>query len=297
MKGQALQRSTPAKAGPAANGPARAPAAAHLGNQVHLRRLRAGSDPVLRRDGPSGPDVPLKEAKKEAASDAVEGGLKTVADKAGDNEALKAFGKALAKRYAEPIWTGASDADKAALVAGGTVFVGTGLAALLATPQGRSALSGINFLAPLSLAPYATLSGFSFDLPKTKADPLGLHFSFKADDLLELAHDKLGYVPPLSASFDFTLNVGPDGKVTTPSALAKLVLAPGITLAGGYGVSSDLPQLVSPGAGQPLAPYKAFPQPDQAAPRGGVGGFLMLDLTKAPLLPKSWRSAIGGDGK
>jgi hypothetical protein len=252
-----------------------------------------GASPhVVRRDGP---DVPLKEAKVTDATGAVAGGLKTVADQAGKNEAFKSFALDLAKKYALPVWNGASDADKAAIVAGGTAIVGTGLASLLSDPTGRSKLSGINFLAPLSLVPYATLSGFSYDLPKTKTDPVALHFSFKADDLLKLAHDKLSYVPPVTASFDITLGVGPDGKVTTPSALAKFGVLPGVTVAGGYGVTADLPPLVSGGGGQPLAPNISYPQPAQPAPPGGLGVFVAVDLLKAPILPKAVRAALGGD--
>jgi hypothetical protein len=257
---------------------------------------QGASSPVLRRDGPTGPDAPLKEAKKEDATGAVEGGLKTVADQAGKNEALKAFGVALAKRYALPVWNGAPDTDKAALIAGGTVFIGTGLGALLANPQGRSLLSGVNFLAPLSLVPYATLSGFSFDLPKTKTDPLGLHFSFKADDLIELAHTKLPTIPNISASLDFTLQVSPDGKVTTPSALATFGVAPGITIAGGYGVATDFMKQTPTGDGA-MAPYKDYPQPAQAAPPGGAVIYAGIDLLKAHILPPSIRSALGGSAK
>ena len=254
------------------------------------------SSAVLRRDGPTGPDAPLKEAKKEDATGAVEGGLKTVADQAGKNDALKAFGLALAKRYALPVWNGASDADKAALIAGGTVFIGTGLGALLANPQGRSLLSGVNFLAPLSLVPYATLSGFSFDLPKSKTDPLGLHFSFKADDLIELAHTKLPTIPNITASLDFTLQVAPDGKVTTPSALATFGVAPGITIAGGYGVATDFMKQTPTGDGG-VALYKDYPQPAQAAPPGGAVIYAGVDLLQAHILPASVRSALGGSAK
>ncbi|HEY4030724.1 MAG TPA: DUF4157 domain-containing protein [Caulobacteraceae bacterium] len=252
--------------------------------------------PVLRRDGPTGPDAPLKEAKKEDATGAFEGGVKTIGEQLGKNEAFKNFGLGLAKRYALPVWNGASDADKAALIAGGTVFVGTGLGALLANPEGRKALSGINFLAPLSLVPYATLSGFSFDLPKTKTDPLGLHFSFKADDLIALAHSKLPSIPDMTASLDITMNIGPDGKVTTPSALANIGLAPGVTLAAGYGVVTDLPKLTPTGDGA-LTPYKDYPQPAQDAPHGGAVVYFGIDLLKAHILPPKLRAALGGSAK
>jgi hypothetical protein len=272
-----------------------------MGNQARLRSLKPAPN-VVRRQPPTGkapdpttPDPPLKEAKKEDATDALGGGLKTVAGEAVKNEKLKTFGLDLAKKYALPIWTGASDADKAALVAGGGLIVGTGLGALLADPVGRTHLSGINFLAPLSLVPYATLSGFQYDLPKSKLDPLLLHLSFKADDLIALAKIKLGSQPPITASFDITLSVGPDGKVTTPSALAKFGVVPGVTIAGGYGLATDLPKLVSSPGADPLLSSKSLPQAATPAPPGGAVIYVGVDLLQAPFVPKAVRAALGGN--
>ena len=135
--------------------------------------------------------------------------------------------------------------------------------------------------------PYATLTGFSFDTPKAKSDPFAIHLSFKGDDLLDLAHRKLSYVPPLTLSFDMTLSVSPDGKVTTPFAMAKFGVLPGVTVAAGFGVATDLPKLDSAGAGQPLAPVVEFPQPAQPAPAAGSAVFVSVDLLKAPFLPKA----------
>jgi hypothetical protein len=255
---------------------------------------QAGGSATIQRDGP---DVPLKGAKKEDATDALTGGLKTVADKAGDNEPLKTFGLDLAKQYALPIWSNASDADKAAMVVGGAAIYGTGVGALASNRIGRDKLSGVNFIAPLGLVPYATLTGFSFDTPKAKTDPFAVHLSFKGDDLLDLAHRKLSYVPPLTLSFDMTLSVAPDGKVTTPFAMAKFGVLPGVTVAAGFGVASDLPKLESGGPDKPLAPLAQFPQPAQPAPPAGSAVFVSVDLLKAPILPKAVRSALGGDGK
>lgn len=248
--------------------------------------------PAPKPDPPGGPDPPLKEAKKEDAKDAVKGGLTTMAGEAGKNQVFLTFAQEMAKRYAEPFWNGASPADKAGMVAGGTLLTGTALGAFLSNGVGRQALSGVNFLAPLSLVPYATLSGFQFDLPKTKGDPLGLHFSFKLDDLLDLAHQKTGVTPSMTASFDMTVNVGADSKVTTPSALVKLGLYPGVTLSGGYGLATDMPKTVSGGPGQPAAPYAAYPQPDQPKPAAGAAVFLSVDLLKAITLPPSIKAVF-----
>jgi hypothetical protein len=258
--------------------------------------VQQGGSPAsatLRRDGP--PDPPLKEAKKEDATEAVTGGLKTVADQATKSEPLKNYGLALAKQYALPIWTRMGTGDKVAAVGTAAAMYGLGVGSLLGDPRGRSTLSGVNFVAPIGLIPYATLSGFSYDLPQAETDPLALHFSFKGDDLLDLAHQKLGVVPPLTLSFDFTMTVGPDGKVAVPSALANVGVLPGVGIAGGYGLATDLPQLTQARQGEPLVPYKSFPQPAQPAPRGGVAVFATIDLLKAPILPKPIRAALGGD--
>jgi hypothetical protein len=257
--------------------------------------VQQGGNPshaILRRDGP---DPPLKEAKQEDATDAVSDGLKTVATEAGKNEALKNYGLALAKRYALPIWNGMTTADKVATVGTAVGMYGVGVGSMLSDPAGRAKLSGVNLVAPLALVPYATLTGFSFDLPKTKTDSIALRFSFKGDDLLDLAHRKLSYVPPLTLSFDFTMTVAPDGKVAMPFALANFGVLPGVSVAGGYGVTSDLPTLASPRPGEPLAPYKTFPQPAQPAPQPGVAAFVTVDLTKVPILPRAVRRALGGD--
>jgi hypothetical protein len=258
--------------------------------------VQQGGNPscaILRRDGP--PDPPLKEAKKEDATDAVTGGLKTVADEATKSEPLKNYGLALAKQYALPIWTRMGTGDKVATVGTAAAMYGLGVGSLLSDPGGRAKLSGVNFVAPVGLIPYATLSGFSYDLPQAKTDPLALHFSFKGDDLLDLAHRKLSSVPPLTLSFDFTMTVAPDGKVAMPSALANVGVLPGVGIAGGYGLTTDLPQMTQARQGEPLVPYKSFPQPAQPAPRGAVAVFATIDLLKAPILPKSIRAALGGD--
>jgi hypothetical protein len=257
--------------------------------------VQQDSDPsraILRRDGP---DPPLKEAKKEDATDAVSGGLKTVADEAGKNDALKNYGLGLAKRYALPIWNGMTTGEKVATIGTAAGIYGLGVGSMLGDPAGRATLSGVNLIAPLALVPYATLTGFSFDLPKTKTDPMALRFSFKGDDLLDLAHRKLSYVPPLTLSFDFTMTIGPDGKVAMPFALANFGVLPGVSVAGGIGVTSDFPPLAAPRSGEPLAPYKSFPQPAQPAPPAGGAVFVTVDLLKAPILPAAVRRALGGD--
>ena len=253
--------------------------------------LRLTAAPVmLQRDGP---DVPLKEAKKEDAVDPIVGGVKTVASKAADDPKLKKAAIDTATALAGPIWSGATGADKAAIVAGGAAIVGTGAGALLSDPTGRKALSGLPIGAPLSLVPYAIFSGFSYDLPKSKLDPLLLHLSFKGDDLLDLVRTKVGRLPKMTLSFDMTLSVAPGGRVAMPFGLAKFSPLPGVTLAGGYGVASDLPSLVSPTAGGPLAPYKALPTPALPAPPAGPAAFIAVDFTQIDALKPILAPIVG----
>jgi hypothetical protein len=242
---------------------------------------------------PTAPDVPLKEAKAEDATDAMKDGLKTVGSELFKNEKFKNFGLALGKQYALPIWTGASDADKGAIIGEGVLLVGTGLGALLSNPQGRQLLSGLDILAPLSLVPYATLSGFKYELPKSKLDPLKLHLSFDAKDLIGLAAGKLGVPPPVTASFDITMAVGPDGKVTTPSALAKFAPVPGLTIAAGYGVATDFAKPIPDASGGVALNPKSAPTAAQPAPPAGAAVFVSVDLTQAPFVPKAVRQALG----
>jgi hypothetical protein len=252
----------------------------HQGNQAHLRNLR-GPRRMVQRDGP---DVPLKEAKKEDAVDPIVGGAKEIASRAADTPQIKDSAVDLAKKIAKPVWDQASTGDKAAIITGGAAIVGTGLAGMLGDPAGRKALSGLPLGAPLSLVPYALFSGFSFDMPKSPSDPLLLHLSFKGDDYLDLLHSKFPSFPKMTLSFDMTLSVSPDYKVTMPFGLIKLSPLQGVTLAGGYGVTSDLPNLISPPGGGPLTPYKSFPTLDTSAPRAGAAGFIAIDFAKIDAL-------------
>jgi hypothetical protein len=72
------------------------------------------------------------------------------------------------------------------------------------------------------------------------------------------------------------MTLAPDGKVAMPSALANIGVLPGVGIAGEYGLATDLPQMTQGRQGEPLAPYKSFPQPAQPAPRGGVAVFAGL---------------------
>jgi hypothetical protein len=249
------------------------------------------SGPTVQLDDP---DPMFKEAKPEDATDAVTGGLTTVKDELVKNEAVKDYGLALAKRHALPIWSGMSTADKGAVVGFGAGMSGLALGSLASSAHGRATLSDQNLVMPLKLVPYATLDSFQFHLPQAKTDPFALRFSLNGDDLLELAHTR-GGVPRMTLSFDFTLTVAPDGKVAMPYALATFGVLPGLTVAGGWGLTTDWKPLIQPRPGSPLVPDVTFPQPAQPAPRGGAGVFVTIDLLKLVKLPAPVRAALGGD--
>jgi hypothetical protein len=232
---------------------------------------------MVQRDGP---DVPLKEAKKEDAVEPIIGGVKTIASKAADTPQIRDAAVDAAKKLAYPIWANAGTGDKAAMIGGGVAIAGTGLGAMLSDPAGRKALSGLPIGAPLSLVPYALFSGFSFDLPKTASDPLLLHLSFKADDYLDLLHKKYPSVPKMGLSFDMTLSVSSDQKVTMPFGLVKFSPLSGVTLGAGYGVATDFPTMIRPPAGGPLAPYQYLPTAETAAPRAGGAAFITVDFAQ-----------------
>ena len=98
----------------------------------------------------------------------------------------------------------------------------------------------------------------------------------------------------MTLSFDFTLSVAPDGSVTMPFALANLGVLPGVNLSGGWGLTADWKTMTQAQPGAPLTPYDSYPKPAQPAPPGGAGVFVTIDLLKAPILPESVKSVLGG---
>jgi hypothetical protein len=253
--------------------------------------LQQSAAPAVRRDGP---EVPLKEAKKEEAKEALGGGVKDAADKLSKDDKIKDLGLGVLKSFGEPIWNGASTPDKVAMIAGGAALVGIPLTALASDRAGRGVLSGLPLGKPLSLVPYSFIDDGSFDLPKSKTDPLLIHLTVKADDYIDLLREKYDFLPKMTLSYEFTMSISPDRKFSMPFGLVRFSPTPGLGFAGGYGVASDQPTLTSPGDGAPLAPYKSYPSPATAAPPAGWGVGFVADFTKfGPL--KTQISRLLGD--
>lgn len=264
-----------------------------LGHELAHTVQQARTGPAVQLEAPA---PPLKEAKAEEAKTAVGDGLKKVAEEAGNNDALKDYAKAKAKELAEPIWNRASGAERAAAIGFGAVAIGTPLVYTLSNPEGRETLSGVDFGKVLGLVPHSPITGLQYDLPKGPTDPFQLRLGVRADDLLGVFGRNAEGDSNMTLGLNFTLSVAPNGSVTMPFAMANFGITPGISIAGGYGLATDLPRMEGP-AGGPMAPYATFPQPAQPAPFGGAGFFISVDLLKLSFLPDVIALALGAPRK
>lgn len=251
-----------------------------LGHEIAHTLQQGQSGPVVQLDEPT---PLLKETKAEDAAEALGGGIKLTFEQFKNDEAKTAWAKDVGMKIGMPIWNGMTTGDKVATIGAGALMYGLATGPLLADPKGRQTLSGLPIGAPLGLIPYSPLHSFSFDAPKGLLDPTLLHFGMNGDDLLGLAADHLSFMPRLKLSFDFTLAVGPSGAVSMPSALATLGVMPGVTIGGGFGLTSNLTPLTSDPGGA-LRPNVTLPQPAQPAPPGGVGGFITIDVGRLPAI-------------
>ncbi|PVM88433.1 hypothetical protein DDF62_14655 [Caulobacter radicis] len=260
-----------------------------LGHELAHTIQQSRSGPAIQLEAPS---PPLKEAKAEEEKTAVGDGLKKVAEEFGKNEAATGYALGMAKSLALPIWNRASGAERVAAISVGAVALGTPLIYTLSKPEGRESLSGVDFGKVLGLIPHSPVTGLQYDLPKSPTDPFQLRLGFRADDLLGIFSRNAEGEPSMTLGLNFTLSVSPDGQVSMPFAMANFGIAPGISIAGGYGLTTDMPRLEGP-AGGPMAPYAAFPQPAQPAPLGGAGFFVTVDLLKLSFLPEAIGLALG----
>lgn len=255
-----------------------------LGHEIGHSFQQAGAGAAVQLDN----GVTLKEAKAEEATEALEGGLAKIGEEAKDNEEFKAYGLSLAERLAPKLTGG----EKGLLIGTGAAMYGLGVGTMLADPGGRQTLSGVNLAAPLKLYDKAVLQTFSFTLPPAPGGPLTLRFGLDGSGWLD---ELRGKGLPLSAlTFDMTMTVGKDGAVSAPFALAHIGVNSWLDIQAGYGVTAELPNLQRSPDGGPLVPYQSYPQPAMAAPPGGAGFFVTVDVLKAPFLPKAVRGVLGG---
>lgn len=241
-------------------------------------------------------DEAARPAEADQATDVLTEGVKTVVEQAKENEGVKRVLLDPAKRYALGRWNSLGTGEKLAVGGFGAGTYGLALGAGLADPAGRKLLSDVNLAAPLGLIPYSTLTDFRYVLPGASGGATQLKASFSADDLLGLAHRKLGWMPPMSLSLDFGWSVAPDGGVSLSSAKASWGVLPGVRLQVGSGVGLDGKPSVSGPDGQSATVMQSLPAPATAgAQPGGTGVLITVDLLRSPFVPAPIRAALGGE--
>ncbi|MDT0184485.1 DUF4157 domain-containing protein [Microbacterium sp. ARD31] len=213
--------------------------------------------------GPQLDDGATPDAPK--GDEALAGGLKTVGKELLKNEKVK-------KELVEPItdaagaraareWGSLSTGEKAGVVTFGVGTLGLAGGALLADPNGRKTLSGVNLAAPAGLIPYATLQKFSYTMPDAKSPLWKFETGFDLTDVLKLGADKLGW-KGLSLTAELTWSYDPTSRsLTLAGGTGRLGLLPGLSLEGGtYPGLLKAPQLFPTDTG--------FVQSKQSLPEG-----------------------------
>ncbi len=295
----------PHAAGAAARMGARAFAAGRdvgLGAGVTDRRTTLAHEIAhVLQQGAAGPAIQLDdgapaEAKKEEEEkpDPVTEGLKTVAEKAKDNEKVKKVILDPLKKKAEGEWGKLSGGEKGAVISFGAVTYGLGLGSLLSSPEGRELLSGTNLIPWTSFVPYATLSEFSFTLAE-KDKPLKLKFGLDATDLLKLGQEKFSWMPKMSLKLDLGLDIDPlTDNVSLSGLNANFTIFEGFNLKAGTGIGLPPYRESYTGPdGQTITSMKSVPGFEDKTPKG-TGFMFTVDLAKLSFMPPWWKLAFGG---
>lgn len=246
--------------------------------------------------------VQLEETAKpeegDKAADALSEGVKTVVEQAKENEGVKSALIDPAKRTALGQWNALGTGEKIGVAGFAAGTYGLALGAGLGDPAGRKLLSDVNLVAPLSLIPYSTLTGFSYVLPSTPGGPTLFKASFSGDDLLGLAHQHASWLPPMSLSLDLGWSVDATGGVSLSTASAVWGVVPGVSLKLGSGAIPEMKPMVTGPDGQTSTIMKSVPGPSGGGATGaGAGIFVTVDLLKMPFVPAPIRSVLGGDIK
>jgi hypothetical protein len=227
-------------------------------------QVAAGGRAQVATRTPTGPQLDDASAK-DAKGDALAGGLKTVGKELVKSEKVK-------KELVEPItdaagaraareWGSLSTGEKAGVVTFGVGTLGLAGGALLADPNGRRTLSGVNLAAPAGLIPYATLQKFTYTMPDATSPRWRFETGFDLTDVLKLGGDKLGW-KGLSLTAELTWSYDPTSRsLTLTGGTGRLGLLPGLGVEGGtYPGSLKTPQLFPTDAG--------FVQSKQSLPEG-----------------------------
>jgi hypothetical protein len=232
--------------------------------------------------GPQLDDGATPEAPK--GDDALAGGLKTVGKELLKNEKVK-------KELVEPItdavgarasreWGSLSTGEKAGLITFGAGTVGMTGGALLSSPTGRKALSGVNLAAPVGLIPYATLQTFTYTMPDAKSPLWKFETGFDLTDVLKLGGDKLGW-KGLSLSADLKWDYDPGSKsLRLAGGTGKLGLLPGLSVEGGtYPGVLKAPQLFPTDTGF-VESKQSLPEGPKVPGTPDVGVMVTFDVMK-----------------
>jgi hypothetical protein len=195
------------------------------------RRLLGHELAHVVQQGAHGPAVQLEEAPKtEEAADVLEEGVKTVLEQVKKQEGVKTQILEPAKKAAVGKWDKLGTGEKIGLAGFGAGAYGLTLGAGLSDPAGRKTLSDVNLAAPLGAIPYSTLTDFRYVLPASGNGPTLFKASFSGDDLLGLAHDKLGWFPSMTLTLDFAWSADQSRGVNLSAAKAVWGVMPGVTV-------------------------------------------------------------------
>ncbi|WP_404390536.1 DUF4157 domain-containing protein [Humibacillus xanthopallidus] len=183
----------------------------------------------------------------------IAGGLSTVAGQAKDNnpEVKRLLIQPLTLR-AEREWGRLPVGERAGLIGFGAGTLALSGGALLADPNGRWVLSGVNLATPLTLIPGMPLTHFSYTLPTGEGATqrtYGFRTSFSFDALLEPVRRRLGW-QGLTLGAEMTWAFDPvDDQLRIREARATLGILPGVTLSGGTYPDLLAPRQVFPTSG------------------------------------------------
>ena len=196
-----------------------------------------------------------------------------------------------------------STGEKVGVVSFGAATYGLGLGSMFSSAEGREMLSGVNFIAPLGLIPYWPISSFTYTLPDKDTDPLKFAFKFDGSELLKIGRgDDAMWFTSLTLDANWTVMPQTDTWKLT-KLTGKIGIVPGLTLSGGFQKGPFLTtpsEIVTGPGGETLQNMKTIPSEkgpkDPLMDQPNVGGFVTIDFTKLPIIPKKVRDFLGGGG-
>lgn len=255
---------------------------------------------TLRRENGKGE----KKEEETSAGDVIVEGLKVAAEKAKDKKEVKEKVLKPIEDKAKSEFGELSTGEKVGVVSFGAATYGLGLGSMFSSAEGREMLSGMNFIAPLGLIPYWPISSFTYTLPDKDTDPLKFAFKFDGSELLKIGRDDDAmWFTSLTLDANWTVMPQTDTWKLT-KLTGKIGIVPGLTLSGGFQKGPFLTtpsEIVTGPGGETLQNMKTIPSEkgpkDPLMDQPNVGGFVIIDFTKLPIIPKKVRDLLGGGGK